>query len=85
MPYIGTCFRFYTRMRVQKTPKHLHIEFIVFSTHLGYINNFAYVMKSKEVCNGGWLAVWLHPLQVTQHIKTFFNEKSLEQLHSTVI
>ena len=31
MPYIGTCFRFYTQMRVQKNPKHLHIEFIVTS------------------------------------------------------
>ena len=30
MPYIGTCFRFYTQMRVQKK-KHLHIEFIVTS------------------------------------------------------
>ena len=27
--YIGTCFRFYTQMRVEKNPKHLHIEFIV--------------------------------------------------------
>ena len=31
MPYIGTCFRFYTQMRVQKKTKHLHIEFIVTS------------------------------------------------------
>ena len=30
MPYIGTCFRFYTQMRVEKK-KHLHIEFIVTS------------------------------------------------------
>ena len=30
MFYIGTCFRFYTQMRVQKK-KHLHIEFIVTS------------------------------------------------------
>ena len=29
MPYIGTCFRFYTKMWVKK--KHLHIEFIVTS------------------------------------------------------
>ena len=29
--YIGTCFRFYTQMRVQKKTKHLHIEFIVTS------------------------------------------------------
>ena len=33
MPYIaiGTCFRFYNQMRVQKGKKHLHIEFIVTS------------------------------------------------------
>ena len=31
MPYIGTCFRFYTQMRVQKKTKHLHVEFIVTS------------------------------------------------------
>ena len=31
MPYIGTCFRFYTQMRVEKKTKHLHIEFIVTS------------------------------------------------------
>ena len=30
MPYISTCFRFYTQKRVQKK-KHLHIEFIVSS------------------------------------------------------
>ena len=29
--YIGTCFRFYTQMRVEKKPKHMHIEFIVIS------------------------------------------------------
>ena len=29
--HIGTCFRFYTQMRVEKKPKHLHIEFIVTS------------------------------------------------------
>ena len=28
---IGTCFRFYMQMRVEKTPKLLHIEFIVTS------------------------------------------------------
>ena len=28
---ICTCFRFYTQMRVEKNPKHLHIEFIVTS------------------------------------------------------
>ena len=31
MTNIGTCFRFYTQMRVQKKTKHLHIEFIVTS------------------------------------------------------
>ena len=31
MPSIGTCFRFYTQMRVQKKTKHLHVEFIVTS------------------------------------------------------
>ena len=31
MPSIGTCFRFYTEMRVEKKTKHLHIEFIVTS------------------------------------------------------
>ena len=31
MPYKGACFRFYTQMRVEKNPKHLHIEFIVSS------------------------------------------------------
>ena len=30
MPCIGTCFRFYMQMRVEKK-KHLHIEFIVTS------------------------------------------------------
>ena len=29
--YIGTCFRFYKQMRVEKNPKHLHIESIVTS------------------------------------------------------
>ena len=29
--YIGTCFRFYTQMRVEKKPKHLHIESTVTS------------------------------------------------------
>ena len=31
MPYIGTCFRFYTQMWVQKTNKAFEIEFIVIS------------------------------------------------------
>ena len=31
MPYIGTCFRFYMQMQLQKKAKHLHIEFIVTS------------------------------------------------------
>ena len=29
--HIGTCFRLYMQMRVEKTTKHLHIEFIVTS------------------------------------------------------
>ena len=29
--HIGTCFRFYTQMRVEKKTKHLHIEFVVTS------------------------------------------------------
>ena len=29
--HIGTCFRFYTQMRVEKKPKHLPIKFIVTS------------------------------------------------------
>ena len=32
---IGTCFRFYTQMRVEKKTKHLHIEFIVTSHNSG--------------------------------------------------
>ena len=40
MPYIGTCFRFYTQMRVQKKTKHLHIEFIVTSHNSEVSNNF---------------------------------------------
>ena len=40
MPSIGTCFRFYTQMRVQKKTKHLHIEFIVTSHNSEVSNNF---------------------------------------------
>ena len=42
MPYIGTCFRFYTQMRVQTKTKHLHIEFIVTSHN-------SVVLYSREV------------------------------------
>ena len=39
MPYIGTCFRFYTQMRVEKKKKkHLHIEFIVTSHNSVYFD-----------------------------------------------
>ena len=33
--YIGTCFRFYTQMWVEKQTKHLHTEFIVTSHNSG--------------------------------------------------
>ena len=36
MPSIGTCFRFYTQMRVENKTKHLHIEFIVTSHNSVY-------------------------------------------------
>ena len=52
MPYVGTCFRFYTQMRVQKNPKHLHIEFIVTSHNSAAMNfTFSDVFKQKKVYN----------------------------------
>ena len=44
MPYIGTCFRFYTQMRVEKNPKHLHIEFIV-TSH----NSVSLIGRNREL------------------------------------
>ena len=41
MPYIGTCFKFYNQMRVQKKPKHLHIEYIVTLHNSVYMDFFA--------------------------------------------
>ena len=46
MPYIGTCFRFYMQMRVEKKTKHLHIEYIVTS------HNSVHTLKSEGIfCN----------------------------------
>ena len=45
MPYIGTCFRFFMQMRVEKKTKHLHIEFIVTSHNSG---SETYVYKETE-------------------------------------
>ena len=56
MPYIGTCFRFYTQMRVQKNPKHSHIEFIVTSHNsvewLQYCRRNGNLLKNRvsEIC-----------------------------------
>ena len=47
MPYVGTCFRFYTQMRVQKNHKHLHIEFIVTSHNSVKHENIADWWKSS--------------------------------------
>ena len=48
MPYIGTCFRFYTQMRVPKKKKHLHIEFIV-TSHNSVCMNLGAQMQSIYV------------------------------------
>ena len=50
MPPIGTCFRFYTQMRVEKKTKHLHIEFIVTSHNSVGIDFNLKRMKINENC-----------------------------------
>ena len=47
MPYIGTCFRFYTQMRVQKKRKHLHLEFIVISHNSAKIRQMTAVGRKE--------------------------------------
>ena len=44
MPYIGICFRFYTQMRLQKNPKHLHVEFMV-TSHNSVDSNVLRILK----------------------------------------
>ena len=45
MPPIGTCFRFYTQIRVQKKKKHLHIKFIVTSHNSVCFRDFLTIKK----------------------------------------
>ena len=60
MPYIGTCFRFYTQMRVQKK-KHLHIEFIVTSHNSAMLD--ARLQTSKTIKIEEKMSRESHPLK----------------------
>ena len=59
MPYIDTCFRFYTQMHVEKK-KHLHTEFIVTSHNSVIIDNFCTTALTFTLTLAVWLRLLTH-------------------------
>ena len=47
--HIGTCFRFYTQMRVEKKKKHLPIKFIVTSHNSVYYKCYSIQIKTHVI------------------------------------
>ena len=58
MPSIGTCFRFYAQMRVEKKTKHLHIKFIV-NSHNSVVDKVMIILMNglKPTAQSAWFVM----------------------------
>ena len=71
MPFIGTCFRFYTQMRVQKKEKLLPIKLKTVYTTVDLYNPFIFLMKKNpSACNIGKMMIYLYAINFSMKYLT---------------